>query len=243
MPSPLPPAAVHVWTVDPDADYPTEQLARYGALLCDAERERESRFVFARHRQQYRVSHALLRCVLSCYADVSPGAWRFAAKDGGRPEICAPSGAPPLRFNLTHTDGLAACAVSLGCEVGVDVEGLSRRIDARSIAARYFSAAERSTLERCEPHEYAERFFELWTLKEAYLKARGVGLAGSIDQCWFWIAPGEPIRLELQDPRVDDASSWQLELRRPTERHVLALAVRRGRSAPLRVELHSGIPL
>ena len=95
----------------------------------------------------------------------------------GRPEILdRPAGVPDLRFNLSHTDGLIACAVTIGREVGVDVEHVGRRLT-HDIAGRFFAPREVADLKSLPVAEQPRVFFDYWTLKEAYIKARGFGLA------------------------------------------------------------------
>ena len=136
-------------------------------------------------------------CAIACFTDkqaaVDPAAWRFRSGAHGRPEIAAPQS--PLRFNLSHTEGLAACAIADGDNVGIDVENVTRK-HSRRLAERVFSRRERKTLRELPAAEQARRFFELWTLKEAYLKARGLGLS---------IPPGA-----LSFYR-DQAGEWRIE--------------------------------
>jgi 4'-phosphopantetheinyl transferase len=84
---------------------------------------------------------------------------------------------PALDFNLSHTTGLVACALARQAVVGVDVEHASRRVDLDGVGRRVFSAGEQATLAALPVEAQADRFFEYWTLKEAYMKARGLGFA------------------------------------------------------------------
>jgi 4'-phosphopantetheinyl transferase len=240
--SDLGPRDVHVWLAVPEQIRDAPLLARYLALLSDDERERAARFRFDEHRHQFCVAHALVRTALSRYARVEPGAWRFSVGERGRPEIVAAPGVPPLRFNLSHAGGLVACAVALARDVGVDVEDATRRADIDAIARRYFSPSERSDLAR--PGSGRDRFFELWTLKEAYLKARGIGIAAGLEKISFALDAGAPIRIRL-DPGFDDddPASWQFALHRPTARHVLSVAVRRCGEPELSIVLRECVPL
>jgi 4'-phosphopantetheinyl transferase len=237
----LGPREVHVWLAVPEQISDARLLERYGALLSDEERTRAERFRFAEHRHQFCVAHALVRSTLSRYADVEPGAWRFAIAERGRPEIVAAPGVPPLRFNLSHAAGLVACAVALVRDVGVDVENISRRADTSSIAERYFAPSERRELARSGAGP--ERFYEFWTLKEAYLKARGVGIAAALEKISFEIEPGAPIRIHFADDFQDDAASWQFALHRPSAHHVLSVAVRRSAEPDLSIVLRECVPL
>jgi 4'-phosphopantetheinyl transferase len=244
VPSSLGPNDVHVWLSVPERISDPSLLARYQTLLSDEERARAARFAFAEHRHQFCVAHALVRASLSRYAPVAPEAWRFAAAERGRPEIVAAApDLPPLRFNLSHAAGLVGCAVALRRDVGVDIEDFTRRVEIEAIARRYFAPVEQLALERAGAKRRRERFFELWTLKEAYVKARGLGLAPALEKIAFELEPGAPIRLRFGPGFDDDPDAWQLALHRPTERHVLAVAVRRAADPDLAIALHECVPL
>lgn len=233
---------VHVWIApEPTGDAGLE--AAYEALLSDGERERAHRLRFAAPRRQYLAGRALLRCTLSRYAGIGPRAWAFETNAHGRPELAAGQTALPLRFNVSHADGLLACAVTLGRDVGVDVECRERPGDTGAIAERFFASAERDDLRRLGPDERRRRFFEYWTLKEAYLKARGVGMAIPLHEVSFHLDP-PPIRVSLGAAVRDDPTDWQFVLIEPAPAHCLAVAVRRpAGAADLRVVVATTTPL
>ncbi len=232
---------MHVWLAVPERIADARLLERYRALLSDDERERAARFRFDDHRHQFCVAHALVRTALSRYADLEPAAWRFAVGARGRPASVAVPGVPPLRCTLAHAAGVGACAVALERDVGVDVEDATRRADIDAIARRYFSPSEQRELAR--PDAGRDRFFELWTLKEAYLKARGVGIAAALEKISFALEPAAPIRIRFDPGFDDDPASWQFALHRPTARHVLSVAVRRSGGADLSIALRECVPL
>lgn len=240
-PQALGPRDVHVWLCVPEQIADEGLLGRYRALLSDEERTRAARFRFDEHRHQFCVAHALVRASLSRYADVEPDAWQFSVGERGRPEIVAAPGVPPLRFNLSHAPGLVACAVALARDVGVDVEDATRRTDTDAIAQRYFAPSERRDLAR--PGVGRDRFFELWTLKEAYVKARGLGIAAALEKISFALEPGAPIRIGFEAGFDDDPAGWQFALHRPTPRHVLSVAVRRSTEPDLSIALRECVPL
>lgn len=204
------------------------------ALLDAAERVREQRFRFAEDRLRHLIARAMVRQVLSEYADVAPADWRFVANAHGRPEIAPGHGPLPdrLRFNLSHTNGLVALAVSQDRAVGVDVEHLAGPTT-QGIAEQFFSAREAADLTVAPPERQAHRFYEYWTLKESYIKARGLGLALPLDRFSFvFPQPGE-IRLEFAPGFDDTPGRWHFWLLEPTAGHVLAVCAERlGRQAP-----------
>lgn len=227
-PGALGPDEVHLWFVFPDEAQlqDPELLEAYRKLMSAEEREQQRRYLFPRHRHQALVARALVRASLSRYVpEVAPADWAFVRNAHGRPEVAGPSGVPDLRFNLSHTAALMVCAVTLERDVGVDVEDGHRRLAEQSLAERFFSPAEVRDLLAQPPQRRRERFFSLWTLKEAYIKARGEGLATPLRHFSFHL---EGARVEIRFARslADDPTAWRFALMRPTPRHSAALAVR-----------------
>jgi 4'-phosphopantetheinyl transferase len=205
------------------------------AVLSAEERAHYRRFRFERDRCAYAVAHALLRLSLSRHAEVAPQSWAFREEPGGKPALLAPAGAAHLSFNLSHTHGLVACAITSVARVGIDVEAIDRRVDDR-VVRRFFSPAEAAALSRCRPGALrAGRFFDLWTLKEAYIKAIGRGLSHPLTTIVFTIDDYEAIA--FTPPPDVDAASWSFRLFAPTERHRLAIAVATPRDAPASISL------
>ncbi|MCE9671374.1 4'-phosphopantetheinyl transferase superfamily protein [Myxococcus stipitatus] len=242
VPLELRPDEVHVWIVEPERIAAPRLLEAYLGLLDDKERERQRRFRFERHQRQYLVSHALVRLTLSRYAPVDPATWAFSTNAYGRPEIQGTWGAR-LRFNLSHTDGMALVAVALDDELGADVEDAERAGDTVEIADHFFAPTEVTALRALPQGAQRERFFEYWTLKEAYIKARGAGLSLPLDQFAFHLEPGGPPRISFDPRMVDAPEAWQFMQLRPSARHHAAVAVRRARSRPLSVRWQFTVPL
>ena len=238
----LPLNAVHVDLVHTDSAATGPQHdAAYRALLSPDEHDRMARLVFERDRRRFLLTRALVRTTLSRYAHVPPAGWSFIANVQGRPEILdRPRGVPDLRFNLSHTDGLIACAVTIGREVGVDVEHIGRRLT-HDVAGRFFAPREVSDLKRLPDDEQHRVFFDYWTLKEAYIKARGFGLALPLADFAFQLSPSSSPRISFEPSLEDDPATWQFFQDWPTPQHRLALAIRReGQDLPVRV--HTVVP-
>ncbi|MEO8682508.1 MAG: 4'-phosphopantetheinyl transferase superfamily protein [Vicinamibacterales bacterium] len=231
----LPTRAVHVYLVNPEHPDLVPHLDAYQALLTPDERERMARLIFERDRRNFLITRAHVRTMLSRYARVAPADWRFIANVHGRPEILdRPSGVPDLRFNLSHTKGLIACAVTIGREVGVDVEHVGRRLT-HDVAGRFFAPREVADLKALPPAEQPRVFFDYWTLKEAYIKARGFGLALPLGDFAFRLAPPAPVEITFEPSLHDDPATWQFAQAWPTPQHRLGLAVRRsGDDLPVR---------
>lgn len=222
---PLAPGEVHVWLTTPEAIADEALLAAYMLWMNPEETARQARFLFARHRHQFLVARALVRTTLSRYADLAPRDWQFVNNAYGRPDIAPAHGLGDLRFNLSHTDGLVAVAVARG-ELGVDVEDTWRRSHTDQIAEHFFAPAEVAGLRRLAQERQHGRFFDLWTLKEAYIKARGMGLAISLHRFAYDLDTGPAIALTIDPELGDTPQGWQFYLDAPTDRHRLALAVR-----------------
>ena len=229
---PLGDGEVDIWLTEP-ASIGESSTGVLEAMLSPEERERATAFHFARDRRDYVVSHVLLRVTLSQYAQGDPATLAFTSSAAGRPAlVAAPSW---LDFSLSHTDGLAAVAVSCSAAVGVDAEDLEQSSAQWELADRYFAADEARALRALPEGLRPTRFLELWTLKEAYAKARGSGLSLPLDRVPFTLTPGNPPSASFAPELGDERGKWQFALLRPTARHVLAVA--RSGSAPLRPRL------
>jgi len=223
--------------VQTDAPEVVARLNEYRTLLSDEEGRRVERFVQQDDAVRFIIGRALARTMLSRYADIRPHDWLLVVDEHGRPELAErPAGAPDLRFNLTHTPGLVACAVAVGREVGVDAEHVGRRVTF-DVAERFFSAREVADLRALPDGERHEVFFDYWTLKEAYIKARGLGLALPLRQFTFLRTPGRAPAITFAPELHDDATTWQFAQFWPTADHRMSIAVRRsGPDLPIVVE-------
>ena len=217
---------VHVWLAKPANCHVPELIATYLSWLDAEERSRYKRFRFPKHRHEYLVAHALLRSSLSKYGNYSPKDWRFARNAYGRPEIQPGCGQPSLRFNLSHTEGLVACAITRSAAVGIDVECITRSGDLQAIAAVSFAPDELTALNQFSKEGWCQHFFRLWTLKEAYAKAQGKGLSMPLQQITFRFSQQATESLHFATPAaMKPFQNWQFAWCNPTSKHSLALAV------------------
>jgi len=224
---PLAPDEAHVWYLLTERLGDLRCLDGWHALMSAEERARHARFVFQKDRDLFLVSRALIRTLLSQYLGGDPAAWTFSRSRYGRPSLQNPPADAQLDFNLSHATGVVTCAVTLRREVGVDVEDTRRVPIEYGLFRHYFSASEVADLEALPLNQRSRRFFEYWTLKEAYLKATGLGLSLPLDAFSICLQPGRRARICFAPAIADDAASWQLE-QFVVEGHVLiALAVRR----------------
>jgi 4'-phosphopantetheinyl transferase len=206
-------------------------------FLAPAELSRARRFLVQPPRDQFVTARALLRTRLSRYTGVPELEWQFAENDHGRPYVTQPQEYRHIRFNLSHTDELVACAFSMQHEIGVDIEDTTRTVDFRGLASSYFAPTEVADVKSRPSEELRTAFFSYWTLKEAYIKGRGMGLALPLDCFWFDLTRKPPV-LACNDRCGDDPTQWQFRQMVPTARHLLALGVRAAPGIDLDVDLH-----
>lgn len=195
------------------------------AVLDEEERARAARFVHAHDRHQFIAAHALLRLLLQHVAGRPASTWRFTSSSHGKPALHADHRLGRLAFNISHTRGAVACAMTLDHAIGVDIEEVQRRGRLIEIADAYFAPDELVTLRATPAAAQRAVFFRLWTLKEAYIKAHGDGLSLPLDQFAFSLSPP---RIAFAAGSGDDPAAWQFSTLTPTATHILSLAVRHG---------------
>lgn len=220
------PATVDVWVAE-SSDLAAADVARMAALLTADEMARGRRFVRQQDRDSFVLTRALVRTVLSRYGPTAPSDWRFDTNAHQCPFVVASqAGSPPLHFNISHTDGLVALAVVRGHRVGVDVEALHRAV-LEAVPERHFAPSEVRALRAAPADQQPRLFFDYWTLKEAYIKARGMGLAIPLDRFAFTLREAQPPAIAFGPGFGDDAARWQFWQAWPTPAHRLALAIER----------------
>ncbi len=238
----LPNDEVHLWLVFPKEIRDPSLLAAYHRLMSPEETVKQKRFHFEKHRHQCLVTRATVRTVLSRYEDVAPADWVFEKNKYGRPHI-APFHRVSLKFNLSHTDGLIVCAVVRDREMGVDVEDIKRGGDLIDVADRFFSPGEVHDLHQLPVSRHMDRFFDYWTLKESYIKARGMGLSIPLEQFSFHIGDGPEIRISIDPGQNDPPARWQFRQWSIGEQYKIALALERVTGTSFRVKLRKLTPM
>lgn len=197
---------LHLWYAYPDDLLNEEAAHACFRLLSEEERARWQALKFDKHRREYLATHALVRNALSQHRAVPPESWRFHSNAHGKPAIEPECG---LRFNLSNSLGLVVCLIAEGVEVGVDVESRERAGSIAEIAPRMFAPLELAQLEHLREDQRPDRCLRLWTLKEAYIKARGMGLALPMNKFFFVFESEKELRMEM-DPNFDDVPErWQ----------------------------------
>ena len=235
--------AIDVWLVD-DEVADARLQAEYRQLLSPEERAQELRFYFPRDQRRYLVTRALVRTVLSRYLLIEPADLRFEKDHYGRPGIV--NGGREHRglcFNISHTQGLIAVGVTWHRELGVDVEHVRARPVSLEIAGRFFAGSEAAALAMTPADRQQERFFEYWTFKESYVKARGAGLSIPLEQFSFQYPNEHAVRITIQPQLRDHADRWHFWQLRPTRDHLLAICAERRHTTAPTLTIRRTIPL
>ena len=215
---------VHTWCTS--LDVPPEASARLYATLSPDERTRSARFRFERDQQRFIVARGVLRDLLGRYLQTQPGQIRFVYNAFGKPDL-SPDLANRLKFNLSHSAGLALIAIATASNVGVDLEYIRAQSDHADIARWFFSAAECDYLVAVPRHLHAGTFFSCWTKKEAYLKACGEGLAIPLNSFSVPLTadPAHTVDLYVASRDIAPAKRWSLYTLRPAPGYAGALAI------------------
>ena len=216
--------AVHVWSFP--LRLPAESLEPWLTMLSPVEHQRAAAFAFDALRESYLAAHVTMRFLLSCYLACDPASVAYRIGEHGKPALVGAD----LHFNLSHTDDEGLLAVTRLAEVGVDIERIDRELDVGAIARRFFSARESADLAGRPAAERRSVFFDLWTCKEAWLKARGLPLSNArLIGTEFDCGTARLMRVD-----GDAASGWFVQSLRPSGNHAGAVALERTPTAVAR---------
>lgn len=214
---------MHVWRADLNQE--PARVRIFSDILAPDERQRASRFHFQRDRGHYIVARGVLRFILQRYLGISPGLLRFSYNQYGKPALETMADGEALRFNVSHSGGVALYAVTRGREVGLDIEAIREDFAGLEIAERFFSAREVETLRALPAELQTAAFFNCWTRKEAYIKALGEGLSHPLQSFAVSLIPGEAAALLSSDSDPDEPARWSLMELNPGDGYVAAVAV------------------
>lgn len=217
---------VHIWQIN--LDQPDSMLQALTRVLSADELARARRFYFEQDRRRFIVGRSQLRSILGRYLDCKPNHLQFCYGPNGKPALVSHSNAHrnTLHFNLSHSQGLALCALAWNWEVGVDLEYVRPLPTAEQLAQRFFSPAEYAVIQALPAHEQSRAFFRLWTCKEAYLKAIGKGLPFLLQYVEVALTEGESAQLVGVPYDVQAGAPWSLQAFTPAPDYLAALAVR-----------------
>jgi 4'-phosphopantetheinyl transferase len=196
------------------------RVAQSRAWMGAAERDRFARFRYENDRLMFALGRFMARTLVGRALGVDPPAWAWREGPHGRPEVDAAG--TDVHFNLSHSAGLVICALARGRAVGVDVEDLARRAPDWGLVERYCSPAEADDI-RSHGDRWRERFLAYWTLKEAYLKARGLGISVPLADVSFAIEP-DGVRIGFERSLAGTDARWAFHMWRAGTRHLAAVA-------------------
>ena len=199
---------VHVWNAH--LDLPSARAEQLTPVLSEDERGRAGRFHFAKDRAHFIHTRCVLRVLLGRYLNVPPADVTFLYGRTGKPELSPAFHDTNLQFNLSHSHGQLLFAIARHCAIGVDIERIRPEMDIEGIAERFFSFAETEQLRALTGLGKRAGFFNGWTRKEAYLKARGEGIGEGLDQFAVSLTPGKPARLLFDLRDAGAVSCWSI---------------------------------
>jgi 4'-phosphopantetheinyl transferase len=235
---PLPPAelpalerSVHVWATRLDDD--NVDLGRARELISVDERERAERFKFERDRRRYLIAHAALHEILRRYLPIDSEPLIFDYGSNGKPRLSPALSPAGVQFNLSHSNELALLAVTRRGEVGVDIEYVKENFEFQDIAEKFFTAKEVAAMRSLPVHLQRRAFFKCWTSKEAFLKAKGTGLSGKLDEVEIILTATREVQITASVP------GWSLAELAPIDSYEAALVIE-GEPLPIKHYLWQG---
>lgn len=213
---------IRAWHAHIDHIWPsTASHARALAWLSDKEQERYGRFRHDADREMFLLGRAMARTLVGRALGVAPESWPWCEGPRGRPDIGWP--APPVSFNVAHSGNVVVCAIAEGTQVGIDVEDRTRAALDRALVHRYCSPEEAHDIES-HGAGWQDRFLKYWTLKEAYLKATGLGIAVHLADLSFAIGHGDAVSVEFRASLSGTDPNWTFDLRQLSDAYYVAMA-------------------
>lgn len=238
---------IDLWLAHSDEIKDPSLLARYRQLLTEEELRQERRFHFSKDQHRYLITRALVRTVLSAYVALPPEQWRFTANAYGKPAIAdIHPDAQCLSFNLSHTQGLVVLGITKATALGIDTENTVSRRAPLDVASHFFSASEVAALNELDTCDRNQRFFQYWTLKEAYIKARGMGLSIPLNQFSFHLPAmptDSPASISFQPELNDAPERWRFWQIRASASHLIAICAERPAALCQQLNIHKVVPL
>ena len=216
----------HVWFVIPENIRDNKVITEFFSLLSTEEINKHNRFHFKEDKHQYLVSHAFVRSVLSKYLDKQPGDLKFHNTKNGKPEILLNHSNRLVRFNLSHTKGLTVCIVTMNDDCGIDTEKIDNKTASIDVARLMFSESEFEFIKNLSGSTYLKEFFTRWTLREAYVKALGLGIGYPTNKLLFNIVDDNNIGLLIEETNDAICQYWQFHTMQPTSNHIVSIAIK-----------------
>ena len=217
---------VDIWHAEFESN--RDKISEIDDLLSPDEFERGSRFRFEKDRLNYVFARGLLRLIAGQYLERAPGQIEFSYGEQGKPKIDDAD----FSFNLSHSNDMVVYAISRFETVGIDIEWTGRKVETEEVARQFFSKREFESLTELSPLEQNHAFFNIWTRKEALIKAIGQGLSFPLDQ--FEVSHGEEAELVKTYWNPEEIDQWSIKSFELREDYATALAIR-GRATNYRI--------
>lgn len=235
---------IDLWCTFPSDISDPALLQTYQSLLSENERKQQQQFHFARDRHRYLITRALTRTVLSRYTSVPADQLVFASNEFGKPHIANESGLnQAISFNITHADNLILIGVTRDSALGIDTENSQDREISQDLAEYSFATEEVADF-LAQPVEYQQqRFFEFWTLKESYIKARGMGLSIPLKQFSFRLRHKEGVEFAIDALQNDVPERWRFWQFRLVDDYMVAVCAEKINQEPPSLVLRQVVPL
>jgi 4'-phosphopantetheinyl transferase len=214
---------VHIWRIFIDIDSPI--IKTYLPILSIDEQEKANRFCFLNDRNRFITVRSILRRIIGYYIGKSPRELKFNFNQYGKPFLSQNSSTNAIKFNVSHSHEIALIAVNQDFDIGVDVEYIHTNFDFEGIVERFFSVNEKNVWRSLPNYQKVEAFFNCWTRKEAFIKAKGKGLSLPLNEFDVSFKPGEPASLLNTAWDKKEVDDWSVEEIKPAYGYVGALAV------------------
>lgn len=226
-----------VWYLAPESIEDVAIRERLSRWLSVEERDRMQKFHAPRHRHTYLVAHALVRGALARELDCAPSELIFENNAFGKPSVVLPASRAKLEFNLSHTEGMCVVALSTSSRVGCDVESLDQPTLEVDIARNFFTPEESEEILTHPSAQQVQRLLTYWTLKEAYIKAEGLGLSMGLDTFYFSLQENQPPRLMLKSGAQQPSAQWQFKQMMISDHYLFSLAIEPRHGVDANVEI------
>ncbi len=206
--------ALHLWKIP--LNISEKEISSLVLSLSEEERKSATRFRFDKHRHRYIIAHAAMRKIVANHLNISTHALNIDFNKYGKPYISN----NPLYFNLSHSEDIALVSISFHGQVGIDIEFLKSEIDMLGIAQRFFHPIEFEQLIKIPPENRSHYFYTCWTGKEAFLKAKGIGIANHLKMFALDLQDLNKLKIILVDKAFDEFKTWTIHTFQPQENYM-----------------------
>ncbi len=244
----LEPQQIDLWVTQPNAINNQTLLKRYSELMSKSELIKQQRYLQSGHRHDALITRAFIRSILSKYTSIAAHELEFKTGPKGKPELIQSNN--NLQFNISHSQNFITVAVTLGQDIGVDVEDTQRQLDFSNLAKRNFSESENTALGLISQDKQKQRFFDYWTVKESYIKACGEGLSVPLDQFSVMLLDHNVqnnhlpnVQLSFSKQRQDKTEDWNSWLLDGSQHHRIAISIHNKKRLNYKINYYKHTPL